>query len=101
MVGLLRTGEYQRRAAELGAHLAGELNGLVGRGVREVRCLGLWAGIDVDPGVGTGREVCERLAARGVLAKDTHGHTVRLAPPLVVTRDELSWAVARLRAVLG
>jgi ornithine--oxo-acid transaminase len=100
VVGLLRTGEYQRRAAELGAHLARELHVLVGRRVRAVRCLGLWAGIDVDPGVGTGREVCERLAARGVLAKDTHGHTIRLAPPLVVTRDELSWAVTQLSEVL-
>ena len=101
VVGLLRTGDYQRRARELGSQLAADLDGLVGRGVREVRCLGLWAGIDIDPDVGTGREVCERLAARGVLAKDTHGHTVRLAPPLVVTGQELSWAVAQLREVLG
>jgi ornithine--oxo-acid transaminase len=100
VVGLLRTGEYQRRATELGTHLARELAGLVGNGVREVRCLGLWAGIDLDPGSGTARSVCERLAARGVLAKDTHGHTIRLAPPLVVTADELSWAVARLREVV-
>jgi ornithine--oxo-acid transaminase len=101
VVGLLRTGEYQQRAAELGSYLAGELERLVGHGVTGVRCLGLWAGIDVDPGVGTGRAVCERLAARGVLAKDTHGQTVRLAPPLVVTRDELAWVVAQLREVLA
>jgi ornithine--oxo-acid transaminase len=100
VVGLLGTGEYQARATELGAHLAAELHGLVGHGVARVRCLGLWAGVDLDESVGTGRAVCERLAARGVLAKDTHGSTIRLAPPLVVTRDELSWAVAQLRAVL-
>jgi len=98
VVGLLRTGEFQRRAAELGVHLAAELEALVGHGVRQVRCLGLWAGVDLEQI--SGRAVCERLAARGVLAKDTHGSTIRLAPPLVVTRDELTWAVARLREVL-
>jgi ornithine--oxo-acid transaminase len=101
VIGLLRTGEYQARAATLGAHLAAELHALVGHGVRRVRCLGLWAGIDLDDRVGTGRSVCERLAARGVLAKDTHGSTVRLAPPLVVTADELTWAVAQLREALA
>jgi ornithine--oxo-acid transaminase len=100
VVGLLRTGEYQARATELGGHLADELESLVGRGVTTVRCLGLWAGIDLEAPLG-GRTVCERLAARGVLAKDTHGSTVRFAPPLVVTRDELTWAVAQLRAVLA
>ena len=66
-----------------------------------MRCAGLWAGIDVDPALATGREVCERLMARGVLAKDTHGSTIRLAPPIVVTADELDWAVEQLRAVLA
>jgi ornithine--oxo-acid transaminase len=101
VVGMLRTGDYQRRAAELGSYLAGELQRLVGQGVTRVRCLGLWAGIDVHPDAGSGRAVCERLAARGVLAKDTHGQTVRLAPPLVVTRDELAWVVAQLGEALA
>ncbi|MGQ0480774.1 MAG: ornithine--oxo-acid transaminase [Pseudonocardia sp.] len=100
VVALLNTGEFQRRAEVLGGHLATELGGLVGHGALRVRSIGLWAGIDLDPRLGTGREVCERLAARGVLAKDTHGTTVRLAPPLVVTADELGWAVDTLRAVL-
>ena len=100
VVRLLGTGEYQRRATLLGAHLTAELRALVGHGVAEVRSLGLWAGVDIDERLGTGREVCERLAARGVLVKDTHGSTIRLAPPLVVTRAELSWAVAALGAVL-
>jgi len=65
-----------------------------------VRGLGLWAGIDVDPALGTGREVCYDLLARGILAKDTHGSTIRLAPPLVVERGELDWVVDQLRDVL-
>ncbi|MEO6116203.1 MAG: aminotransferase class III-fold pyridoxal phosphate-dependent enzyme, partial [Pseudolysinimonas sp.] len=62
--------------------------------------VGLWAGIDIDPALATGREVCEALAERGVLAKDTHGSTIRLAPPIVVEESELDWAVEQLVAVL-
>jgi ornithine--oxo-acid transaminase len=101
VVAMLATGEYQRRAAELGERLRAGLEELVGHGVLRVRCLGLWAGVDLDPAAGTGRQVCERLMARGVLAKDTHGHTVRLAPPLVVTADEVSFALSALRDTLG
>ena len=101
VVGLLETGDYQRRAASLGAGLRARLDELVGRGVVEVRSAGLWAGIDIDPALATGRRVAELLAERGVLAKDTHGSTIRLAPPIVVEADELEWAVDQLEAVLA
>ncbi|GAA5160112.1 ornithine--oxo-acid transaminase [Pseudonocardia eucalypti] len=101
VVGLLATGEYQRRARELGAHLEQGLRSLAGRGVTDVRCIGLWAGVDIDPALGSGREVCERLLAHGVLAKDTHGQTLRLGPPLVIQRDEVELAVAALGSALG
>jgi ornithine--oxo-acid transaminase len=65
-----------------------------------VRGRGLWAGIDIEPSLMSGREACERLAALGVLAKDTHGATLRLAPPLVVTSADVTFAVDRLREVL-
>jgi ornithine--oxo-acid transaminase len=100
VVRLLETGEFQRRSAELGARLHAGLAELVGRGVVAVRGRGLWAGVDIDPALMTGRQACERLAERGVLAKDTHGSTIRLAPPLVVDADELDWAVAQLAAIL-
>ncbi|KAB8179962.1 ornithine--oxo-acid transaminase [Microbispora catharanthi] len=99
VVGLLRTGEYQARARELGAFLHARLADL-GPGVVAVRGRGLWAGIDIDPSLGTGREISEALMRRGVLVKDTHGSTIRLAPPLVVSRDDLAWAVDQLSAVL-
>jgi len=99
VIALLATGEFQQRAHLLGTHLAALLVGL--DGVLAVRVAGLWAGIDVDPVLATGREVCDRLMARGVLAKDTHGSTIRLAPPIVVTAEELTWAVEQLRAVLA
>jgi ornithine--oxo-acid transaminase len=100
VIELLRSGEFQRRSARLGNHLHAALNALTGRGVLAVRGRGLWAGIDIDPALMTGRQASERLAARGVLAKDTHGSTIRLAPPLVITADEVDWAVAQLTAVL-
>ncbi|MCI2957025.1 ornithine--oxo-acid transaminase [Agromyces atrinae] len=101
VVRLLATGEYQERARVLGAHLRERLDSLVGRGVVAVRGAGLWAGIDIDPELATGREVCERLMERGVLAKDTHGSTIRLAPPLVVSEADLDGAVDALENVLA
>jgi ornithine--oxo-acid transaminase len=100
VVDLLATGEFQRRAAELGVVLRDGLTELVGRGVTGFRARGLWAGVDVDPALGTGREIGERLLAEGVLVKDTHGSTIRLAPPLTITADELRWALAALERVL-
>ena len=101
VVEMLQTGEFQRRAAALGEHLEAKLAELVGHGVTGVRIAGLWAGIDIDPAVGTGREVAERLIARGVLVKDTHGQTLRIAPPLVIRATELDWAVEQLKVVLA
>jgi ornithine--oxo-acid transaminase len=102
VIAMLRSGEYQRRAAELGDHLHRELGLLTGTGhVTAVRGRGLWAGVDIAPEYGTGREISERLMDRGVLAKDTHGVTVRIAPPLVISKEDLDWGLAQLRAVLG
>ncbi|MEU9070392.1 ornithine--oxo-acid transaminase [Streptomyces sp. NPDC048306] len=100
VVELLETGEFQRRAAELGAVLREGLAALVGKGVVGFRARGLWAGVDVDPVLGTGREVSERLMREGILVKDTHGSTIRLAPPLTVTADELAGALGTLEKVL-
>ncbi|HEY5320536.1 MAG TPA: ornithine--oxo-acid transaminase [Galbitalea sp.] len=100
VIGLLSTGEYQERARVLGERLQLGLRRLIGSGVVEVRGAGLWAGIDIDPALATGRQVCELLMERGVLAKDTHGSTIRLAPPIVVEPEDLDWAVEQLEAVL-
>jgi ornithine--oxo-acid transaminase len=94
VIAMLSTGEFQERSARLGSHLHDRLSALPGKAVREVRGRGLWAGVEFAA-LG-GREVCERLAARGVLAKDTHGTTIRLAPPLVISESELDWALDRL-----
>lgn len=104
VIDMLWTGEYQQRATELGEHLHRELAllaGSPGSGVREVRGRGLWAGVDIDPARGTGREISERLVDKGVLVKDTHGSTIRIAPPLVISKEDLDWGLERLRDVVG
>lgn len=101
VVEMLAAGDYQAIARERGAQLHARLQTLIGRGVVAVRGAGLWAGIDIDPELASGREVCEALMAHGILAKDTHGSTIRLAPPLVVTAAEIDFAVDELEAVLA
>ncbi len=101
VVDILNRGEFQHRSTELGVHLHTRLRGLIGHGVLAVRGKGLWAGIDVDPAHGTGKQISMRLADQGVLVKDTHGSTLRFAPPLVVTAAEIDWAVDRLVDVLS
>jgi len=100
VVELLETGQMQERAARLGSTLQAGLRGLIGQGVTAVRGAGLWVGVDIDPAIATGREVCEALMARGILVKDTHGSTIRFAPPIVVEEADLEWAVGQLSEVL-
>ncbi|MFJ3978472.1 ornithine--oxo-acid transaminase [Streptomyces sp. NPDC090021] len=102
VIAMLRTGEFQQRATELGDHLHRELGMLVGGGaVTAVRGRGLWAGVDIDPSRGTGREISEKMMERGVLVKDTHGSTIRIAPPLVISKEDLDWGLEQLRSVLS
>jgi ornithine--oxo-acid transaminase len=98
---LLGTGEYQARADTLGTALIERLREQAPSSVAEVRGRGLWVGIELTPEAAPAREVCERLLDMGVLAKDTHETTVRLAPPLVVTEGDLDWAVDRILTALG
>ncbi|HZC41364.1 MAG TPA: ornithine--oxo-acid transaminase, partial [Streptosporangiaceae bacterium] len=100
VIAMLATGSCQERSARLGARLHARLSALPHEVVRRVRGRGLWAGVEFAS-LG-GREACERLAARGVLAKDTHGTAIRLAPPLVISPDDLDWGLDRIEeAVTG
>jgi ornithine--oxo-acid transaminase len=99
VVKLLATGEFQERSRELGAYLHSRLRSLPG--VAAVRGRGLWAGVEIAPGGPTGRQASEALAARGVLCKETQDTTLRVAPPLVITRDEIDLGITALAEVLG
>ncbi|WP_116115526.1 ornithine--oxo-acid transaminase [Austwickia chelonae] len=101
VVELLRTGEYQQRAKELEPLLREGLHRLLGRGLTAVRLRGLWAGIDIDPGLMTGKHAAWQMAEHGVLVKETHGSTLRIAPPLTITATEISQIVDALDAVLA
>ena len=101
VVGILARGEFQSRSAELGLHLHARLRSLIGHGVLGVRGMGLWAGVDIDPRLGTGKQLSVALAERGVLVKDTHGSTLRFAPPLVISAEEIDWAVDQFASALA
>jgi ornithine--oxo-acid transaminase len=100
VVAMLRTGEFQTRASALGAVLDDGLRALVGHGASDVRSIGLWGGVDIADPATPARRVCEMLLERGILAKDAHGHTVRLAPPIVIDEADLAYAIDQLAAVL-
>jgi ornithine--oxo-acid transaminase len=88
------------RAAELGAYFAEKLRGLRSPLIKEVRAIGLWAGIELEESAGGAREYCYALMERGMLCKETHTHTIRLAPPLVISQQQIDWAVEQLEEVL-
>jgi ornithine aminotransferase len=100
VVAILQRGEFQARSTELGQHLHARLRALIGHGVIAVRGMGLWAGVDIDPSLATGKQISLKLAERGVLVKDTHGSTLRFAPPLVITAEEIDWAIDQFADVL-
>jgi ornithine--oxo-acid transaminase len=99
VVRMIATGEFQQRATTLGERFAEMLQALPSDAVTAVRSRGLWAGIDLANR--TGRDVCEGLLHRGILAKDAHEQTIRLAPPLVIEATDLEWAVSQLAEELA
>jgi ornithine--oxo-acid transaminase len=88
-------------AAEMGATFLEGLREIKNSLIKEVRGKGLMIGVEFFPEAGGVRPYCERLMAKGLLCKDTHKHTIRIAPPLVITQDQVEWALERLTEVLG
>ena len=97
VIAMLRDGSYQRRSAALGTVMLDRLSALPTAVVSDVHGRGLWAGVTFR--LAPGRAVCEALAREGVLAKETHGSTIRLAPPLIITEEELDWGLSRIESV--
>jgi ornithine--oxo-acid transaminase len=101
VVAMLCRGEFQAHSTELGDRLHARLRTLIGHGVVAVRGMGLWAGVDIDPAFATGKQISLKMAERGVLVKDTQGSTLRFAPPLVITAEEIDWAIGQFADVLA
>ncbi|WP_152193010.1 ornithine--oxo-acid transaminase [Georgenia satyanarayanai] len=100
VVSLLEPGDIQAHVRRLSPVLEDGLARFEALGVLRHRVRGLWAGFDLDPRVASGRRFCEELQHHGVLAKDTHGATVRLAPPLVIDEEELVLLLERVESAL-
>ncbi len=88
------------RSAELGAYFIEELRRIDSPHIKEVRGRGLWIGIELHPEAGGARRFCEALQAEGMLCKETHKHVIRMAPPLVIEKHEIDWALERIEKVL-
>lgn len=101
VIATLKTGEYQSRAKELGDYLIGQLREKQLPVVEEIRGRGLWIGIVIKKQAGLARPYCEKLMEQGLLCKETHEQVIRLAPPLVISKEELDWSLERLFKVLS
>ena len=88
-------------AAFQGARMMAGLAEIGGGAIRDVRGRGLMIAVELRPEAGGARRYCEALQARGLLCKETHDHTIRIAPPLVITGGEVDWALEQFAAVLG
>jgi len=92
--------DLARRSAVMGQHLLDSLRAIDSPLVKEVRGIGLFVGVEIDPAQTSARDIVERLMGRGLLSKETHETVVRLAPPLVITRQQIDWAVSQIEEVL-
>jgi ornithine--oxo-acid transaminase len=86
-------------SAEMGHYFLENLKKIGSRSIKEVRGRGLWIGVELVPEAGGARRFCEALAEKGLLCKETHEHTIRFAPPLIISREELDWAYEQVVAV--
>jgi len=87
-------------AAKMGAYFRERLEEINSPHIKEVRGKGLLIGVELKPQAGGARRFCEALQARGILCKETHKHTIRFAPPLIITREDIDWALERIYDVL-
>jgi ornithine--oxo-acid transaminase len=99
-INVIRDEGLVEKGRMLGERMLARLRAIDSPALKDVRGRGLWAGAEIDPAVASAREACERLLAKGVLSKETHHTVVRLAPPLVISCEDLDWALDRFEDVL-
>ena len=93
--------ELPQRSAAMGAYLMDQLRAIDSPLIREIRGRGLFIGVEVDSALCSARQVCEMLVSRGLLSKETHETVIRLAPPLIISREEIDWAITQIREVFA
>ena len=98
---VLKDQDLIQHSKDLGAWFVDQLRAIPGDRIEEIRGAGLWAGVQLKESAGGARKYCEALRDEGILCKETQTHTIRFAPPLVVTKEELEWALEKIRRVLG
>jgi ornithine--oxo-acid transaminase len=97
---VLKEEKLIENAAEMGEYFMEHLAEIPSKNIQEVRGRGLLIGVELRPEAGGARRFCEALMNRGILAKETHQTVIRFAPPLVIDRAALDWAIPRIREVL-
>jgi len=100
-LNILVEDQLPQRSAEMGDYLMQQLHEIDTPLISEIRGRGLFVGIEIDPALCSAREICESLMDRGLLSKETHETVVRLAPPLIIGRKEIDWAITQIRDVLA
>ena len=99
-LNILVEDDLPARSASMGKYMLDKLQNIDSPLIKDIRGVGLFVGVEIDPVLGTAREVCERLMQHGILSKETHDTVVRLAPPLTIGRSEIDWALERISEVL-
>lgn len=99
VLALLREEHPERRSAELGAYMLEALRSMRSKHVKALRGRGLMIGIDIDPASGTAKDLCKKLIVEGIICKDTHVQTIRIAPPLIISKEDLDLGLERMARV--
>jgi len=93
--------QLAERSARMGDYFIEKLRKIRSRLITDIRGRGLFVGIEVDPALCSARKLCEVMMTKGLLSKETHETVIRLAPPLIISREQIDWAVAQIRAVFA
>ncbi len=91
--------EMDRKATELGDYFMQQLKNMNSKFVKEIRGKGLLIGVEIKPEFGVARPFCEKLAEEGLLCKETHESVLRIAPPLIITKEQIDWAMEKIRKI--
>ncbi len=100
-LAVIRDEKLAQRAEQLGTYFIEQLTEIPSPHVKEVRGKGLLIGVELKPSAGGARRFCEALQNKGILAKETHENVIRFAPPLVIEKSDIDWALPSIREVFN